>query len=232
MGQCLPESVPVGPAESQPGAVDEPHLPVAVSLGDQRSYPVKPYQGTTVDPSEDTGIEALVESRQCLTNKIRLAGAVQPRVVSGGFDPIDCADRDRVFTPPGSHQEPGQILSWFGRFETAPLKRWKARLLELPDKLPETLSDAQCPVLFEPSADPAQGKMEARLDDRLEEIVDNRDLERVQGMFVMSRDQHHRRYTLRPETTQHLDTAFARHLDIEEEKIRSVPIERFRRLLC
>ena len=69
------------------------------------------------------------------------------------------------------------------------------------------------------SAGPVQGRSEAALTDRLEQVVHGSDLEGVEGMLGIRGHEHDGRQGT-PEPSDHLESVHDRHLDVQEDQIR------------
>ena len=69
------------------------------------------------------------------------------------------------------------------------------------------------------SAGPVQGRSEAALTDRLEQVVHGSDLEGVEGMLGIRGHEHDGRQGT-PEPSDHLESVHDRHLDVQEHQIR------------
>ena len=80
-------------------------------------------------------------------------------------------------------------------------------------------------------AHPAPGTGERLLEpagvDRLQQVVDRVDLERLDGVFVEGRDEYEHRRLLRAfdEPPRHFESAEAGHLDVEEHEVRLVLLD-------
>jgi len=77
---------------------------------------------------------------------------------------------------------------------------------------------------------PRQRGGEARLVDGLQQIVDGVRLERLDGVLIVGRDEHHQRHGLLRQPREHLESRHAGHLDVEEHQVRLVLLDSRERL--
>ena len=85
-------------------------------------------------------------------------------------------------------------------------------------------------LLGQPLADPVERRRQPVLLDRLHQIIDRLRLERAQGMFVIGGDEHEQGRLDLHHPRNHRETVEAGHLDVEEDEVGLVGLDRPDRL--
>src|ERR1017187_6152572 len=187
-----------GAADGQARAIVQNRDSAFLPIGFDARNPVQVDDGGAVDAYEAGRIERLLERRNGLLLEIALAAAVERHVVVLRFHVIQFVDGDDLDPRTILHHDALRKLAWDTR------------------RLRQTGGKAAFP---QARLGPAERHLEALRAERLEEVVDGVSVKGPHGVLVPGGHKDDGRTGL--DQLQDLETIELRHLDIEEEDVRT-----------
>ncbi len=158
------------------------------------------------------GVQLRREALQRSSDTMLASRDVQNHVVAGPPDPVDIIHVDEPDPAARTHRDPLDLGS--------------DRAQQFLDPLIETLGVRR---RLRRRSDPLERLTKPSSGEGLQKVVERPGFERLDGMTIVGRHEHHRRHLIRTHRPQDLEPVHLRHLNIEEQHIRAVTKNRFDR---
>src|SRR5438105_3074321 len=200
---------------------------LAVHVRAQALHQAQVDDGRAVHALKQPRIEDLLELLHGAPQDVRVARGVDAQVVAGGVNPLDRRHRHahRLASLPDRQHLGVPPVDCLAAAREQLIERELAAAGDLRDDLEQAVAliggGAGAHVL----AHPCECRGEARIVDRLQEVVHRTRLERLDGVLVVGGDEHHHRQRLLRQVRQHLETRHTGHLDVEEHEVRLVLLD-------
>ena len=184
-----------------------------------------------MDALEAARIEPFLQVLHRLAQDQRVVAGLDAHIVAGGVDPLDRVDVDAEDLP--------LVLDVDHPLEAVGGRPFRGRLLGqrfrgfgrmLDEHFLQPLDLFGAALLGQPLAHPVERRGKAVLVDRLHQIIDRLRLERAQRMVAISRDEDEQGRLDLHQALDHRKAVEARHLDVEEDEVRLVGLDRADRL--
>ena len=132
---------------------------------------------------------------------------VQPHVVTVGLDGVNCIHRQDISPPATAHDDSSEV----GVLRLASARRFQER---------ENAVTMRLEIAHIASFDGARHDLRQAIRlYRLENVVERRHLERLDGVRIIRGNEGHVRDLVRAHVTKKVDTGHAGHLDVEKYKV-------------
>src|SRR5436853_246370 len=200
---------------------------LAVHVRAQALHQAQVDDGRAVHALKQPRIEDLLELLHGAAQDVRVARGVDAHVVAGGVNPLDRRHRHahRLASLPDRQHLGVPPVDRLAAAREQLIERELAAAGDLRDDLEQAVAliggGAGAHVL----AHACECRGEARIVDRLQEVVHRTRLERLDGVLVVGGDEHHHRQRLLRQVRQHLETRHTGHLDVEEHEVRLVLLD-------
>ena len=188
---------PVTVAQLQSGSVLQDHDVFASDARLDFTHAIQIDDRAAMDACEPARVEASAEVLERVPDQVDFLRDMDPDIVVGGLDPVDFGRADEIDAPSVPDHDPGEVPPRLGTGGNGRRRLIPRQLL---------------PHAGERYREPARIE-------RLEEIVDDSQLERAGGVLVVRRDEHHQWKVLRVQGLEHVETAAVRQLHVEEDHV-------------